>query len=61
MQLEDLRVVLKVAQIRSITAAAAGLDMRTTTASAALKRVESALGGAAVHSHDPAAASVQCG
>ncbi|MEH6472959.1 MAG: LysR substrate-binding domain-containing protein [Halopseudomonas sp.] len=44
MQLEDLQVVLKVAEFRSITAAAANLDMRTSTASAALKRVESALG-----------------
>ncbi|MES9937528.1 MAG: LysR substrate-binding domain-containing protein, partial [Sedimenticola sp.] len=44
MQLEDLQVVLKVAEFRSITAAAASLDMRTATASAALKRVESALG-----------------
>lgn len=44
MQLEDLQVVLKVAEFRSITAAATSLDMRTTTASAALKRVESALG-----------------
>jgi DNA-binding transcriptional LysR family regulator len=44
MLLEDLQVVLKVAEFRSITAAAAELDMRTATASAALKRVESALG-----------------
>ncbi|WMC12268.1 LysR substrate-binding domain-containing protein [Oceanimonas pelagia] len=44
MQLEDLQVILKVAQFRSITAAAASLDMRTATASAAVKRVESALG-----------------
>ncbi len=44
MLLEDLQVVLKVAEFRSITAAAAHLDMRTATASAALKRVESALG-----------------
>jgi len=44
MQLEDLQVVLKVAEFRSITAAATHLDMRTATASAALKRVESALG-----------------
>lgn len=44
MLLEDLHVVLKVAEFRSITAAAADLDMRTATASAALKRVESALG-----------------
>jgi len=44
MLLEDLQVVLKVAEFRSITAAAASLDMRTATASAALKRAESALG-----------------
>jgi len=44
MLLEDLQVVLKVAEFRSITAAATHLDMRTSTASAALKRVESALG-----------------
>jgi DNA-binding transcriptional LysR family regulator len=44
MLLEDLQVVLKVAEFRSITAAAASLDMRTATASAALKRVENTLG-----------------
>ncbi len=44
MLLEDLQVVLKVAEFRSITAAATNLDMRTATASAALKRVEAALG-----------------
>lgn len=44
MLLEDLQVVLKVAEFRSITAAAASLDMRTATASAALKRVEKTLG-----------------
>ncbi len=44
MQLEDLKVVLKVAERRSITAAATNLDMGKATASAALKRVESALG-----------------
>jgi len=44
MLLEDLHVVLRVAEFRSITAAAANLDMRTATASAALKRVEHALG-----------------
>jgi hypothetical protein len=37
-------VILKVAEFRSITAAATNLDMRTATASAALKRVEKALG-----------------
>ncbi|GAB1623000.1 LysR family transcriptional regulator [Agarivorans albus] len=44
MLLEDLQVILKVAECRSITAAAAKLDMRSATASAALKRVESQLG-----------------
>lgn len=44
MLLEDLQVVLKVAEFRSITAAAAHLDMRISTASAALKRVENGLG-----------------
>lgn len=44
MQLEDLLVVLKVAEFRSITAAATHLDMQTATASAAVKRVEAALG-----------------
>ena len=44
MLIEDLQVVLKVAEFRSITKAAASLDMQTATASAALKRVEKALG-----------------
>ena len=44
MLLEDLHVILKVAEFRSITAAAESLDMRIATASAALKRVERALG-----------------
>ncbi|MDO6569234.1 LysR family transcriptional regulator [Alteromonas sp. 1_MG-2023] len=44
MLLEDLIVILKVAEFRSITAAASSLDMRTATASAAVKRVESTLG-----------------
>ena len=44
MLVEDLLVVLKVAEFRSITGAAADLDMRTSTASAAVKRVENALG-----------------
>lgn len=44
MLLEDLRVVLKVAEFLSITAAATHLDMRTATASAAIKRVERTLG-----------------
>ncbi|MGF1778347.1 LysR family transcriptional regulator [Vibrio nomapromontoriensis] len=44
MLLEDLHVILKVAEFRSITAAATNLDMRTATASAAVKRVEASLG-----------------
>lgn len=44
MLLEDLRVILKVAEFRSITAAAADLNMRTATSSAALMRVEKVLG-----------------
>lgn len=44
MLLEDLNVILKVAEFQSITAAATHLDMRTATASAAVKRVEAALG-----------------
>ncbi|WP_117232829.1 LysR family transcriptional regulator [Vibrio maerlii] len=44
MLLQDLEVILKVAEFRSITAAATNLDMRTATASAAVKRVEAALG-----------------
>jgi DNA-binding transcriptional LysR family regulator len=44
MLLEDLKVILKVAEFRSITAAAESLDMRTATASAAIKRVERVLG-----------------
>ena len=44
MLLEDLQLILKVAEFRSITAAATHLDMRMATASAALKRVEKALG-----------------
>jgi len=44
MLLEDLQVILKVARFHSITAAATHLDMRVATASAALKRVEKALG-----------------
>ncbi len=44
MLIEDLQVILKVAEFRSITAAATNLDMRTATASAAVKRVEASLG-----------------
>lgn len=44
MLIEDLQVVLKVAEFRNITAAATQLDMLSATASAAVKRVENALG-----------------
>lgn len=44
MLIEDLQVILKVAEFRSITAAAANLNMQTATASAAVKRVEKNLG-----------------
>lgn len=44
MLLEDLNVVLKVAEFRNITAAATHLNMRTATASAAVKRVEQHVG-----------------
>lgn len=44
MLLEDLNIILKVAEFRSISAAAESLDMRTATASAAIKRVERSLG-----------------
>lgn len=44
MLLEDLQVILKVAEFKNITKAAASIDMRTATASAAIKRVEAALG-----------------
>ncbi|MBJ7557008.1 LysR family transcriptional regulator [Marinomonas spartinae] len=44
MQIDDLNVVLKVAQLRSIAAAATHLDMQAATASAAVKRVEAQLG-----------------
>ena len=43
MLLQDLQVVLKVAEFRCITAAAVDLDMRTATARA-LKRAEKSLG-----------------
>lgn len=44
MLIQDLQIIIKVAEFRSITAAAEHLDMRTATASAAVKRVEKALG-----------------
>jgi molybdenum-dependent DNA-binding transcriptional regulator ModE len=40
MLLVNFNLILKVAEFRSITAAAESLDMRTATASAAIKRVE---------------------
>ena len=44
MFIKDLQVILKVAELHSITAAATQLDMSTATASAAVKRVEKKLG-----------------
>ena len=44
MLIQDLQVVLKVAEFKSITGAAESLDMSTATASAAVKRVERTLG-----------------
>lgn len=44
MLIEDLQIILKVAELHSITAAATQLDMSTATASAAVKRVEKNLG-----------------
>lgn len=44
MLLDDLKVVLKVSELRSITGAATQLDMSTPRASMALKRVEEFLG-----------------
>ncbi|GEM79787.1 LysR family transcriptional regulator [Vibrio superstes] len=44
MLVNDLKIILKVAEFRSITAAANSLDMQVATASAAIKRVEKALG-----------------
>lgn len=39
-QLEDLRIIIKVAELRSVTAAADHFNIRPATASAAIKRVE---------------------
>lgn len=44
MLLQDLAIVVQVAQTRSITKAAQLLDLKTATASAAIKRVEKTLG-----------------
>ena len=44
MLFDDLTVVLKVAKFRSSTAAATHMNIRTATASAAVKRVEQSLG-----------------
>ncbi|WP_440905404.1 LysR family transcriptional regulator [Catenovulum sp. SX2] len=44
MLIQDLQIVLKVAEFRSITAAATSLNLQAATASAAVKRVEQALG-----------------
>lgn len=44
MKIADLRVLLKVAQLQSITAAAHQLDMSSSAASVSIKRIEQALG-----------------
>ncbi|CAA0093684.1 HTH-type transcriptional regulator DmlR [Zhongshania aliphaticivorans] len=44
MKIADLQVLLKVAELRSITAAANQLDMSSSAASVSLKRIEQALG-----------------
>jgi len=44
MLIDDLNVVLKVAEFKSIKQAAESLDIQTATASAAVKRVEKAFG-----------------
>ncbi|MCW8887007.1 MAG: LysR family transcriptional regulator [Motiliproteus sp.] len=44
MKIADLQVLLKVAELKSITAAANQLDMSSSAASMALKRIEEALG-----------------
>jgi len=44
MLVEDLKLVLKIAEVQSISKAATLLDMQAATASAALKRVEAELG-----------------
>ncbi len=44
MLVEDLKLILKVAEFRSITTAAAKLNMRAATASTAIKCVEAVLG-----------------
>ena len=44
MKTEDLQVLLKVAELHSITAAANQLDISSSAASVALKRLEQQLG-----------------
>ncbi|MCP4057843.1 MAG: LysR family transcriptional regulator, partial [Pseudoalteromonas sp.] len=44
MKIADLQVLLKVAELQSITAAANQLDMSSSAASVSLKRIEQALG-----------------
>jgi len=44
MNIKDLQIVVKVAELGSITKAAEAFDMQVATASAALKRVEQSLG-----------------
>lgn len=44
MLVEDLKLVVKIAEMKSISKAASSLDLQSATASAALKRVEAELG-----------------
>ncbi|MFA0350804.1 LysR family transcriptional regulator, partial [Vibrio sp. 10N.222.55.C6] len=44
MKISDLQVLLKVAELQSITAAANQLDMSSSAASVSLKRIEQELG-----------------
>ena len=44
MQIDDLKLIIKVAEYGNISAAATHLNMQSATASAAIKRVEKHLG-----------------
>lgn len=44
MKISDLRVLVKIAELQSITAAANQLDMSSSAASVSLKRIEESLG-----------------
>ena len=54
MKIADLQVLLKVAELQSITAAANQLDMSSSAASVSLKRIEQALGGTNICTHNKA-------